>query len=60
MISDAVNLAARVEQLTKQYPENIIVTEFTKMSASNYDFNELDAVKVKGKSHFAKIYGVSA
>ena len=60
VISDAVNLAARVEQLTKQYPENIIVTEFTKMAASNYNFNELDAVQVKGKSHFVKIYGVSA
>ena len=60
VISDAVNLAARVEQLTKQYPENVIVTEFTKMAASNYNFNELDAVKVKGKSHSVKIYGVSS
>ena len=58
VISDAVNLAARVEQLTKQYPENIIVTEFTKMAASNYNFNELAAVKVKGKSHSVK-YTVS-
>jgi adenylate cyclase len=60
VISDAVNLAARVEQLTKQYPENVIVTEFTKMAASNYNFNELDVVKVKGKSHSVKIYGVSS
>mgnify|MGYP001424194643 FL=1 len=59
VISDAVNLAARVEQLTKKYLENIIVTEFTKMAASNFNFNELDVVKVKGKSNSVKIYGVS-
>ena len=59
VISDAVNLAARVEQLTKQYPENIIVTEYTQLSASKFIFTELDAVTVKGKSHSVKIYGVS-
>ena len=59
VISDAVNLAARVEQLTKQYPDNIIVTEYTKLSASKFTFTELDAVTVKGKSNSVKIYGVS-
>lgn len=59
VISDAVNLAARVEQLTKQYPENIIVTEYTQLSASKFTFTELDAVTVKGKSNSVKIYGVS-
>ena len=59
VISDAVNLAARVEQLTKQYPENIIVTEYTRLSASKFIFTELDTVKVKGKSNSVKIYGVS-
>ena len=59
VISDAVNLAARVEQLTKQYPESIIVTEYTQLSASRFIFTELDTVTVKGKSNSVKIYGVS-
>ena len=58
VISDAVNLASRVEQLTKNYPSNIIVTEFTKVRVSGFKIVELDEVKVKGKSEKVKIFGI--
>jgi len=58
-IGDTVNLAARLESITKEYNTSIIISE------STYDYvkgqfmtRELGAVTVKGKTRPVKIYAV--
>ncbi|MCH2191727.1 MAG: adenylate/guanylate cyclase domain-containing protein [Gammaproteobacteria bacterium] len=60
VVGDAVNLGSRLEGLTKQYGVPIIVSEFTQSMVSNYDFEKLDHVKVKGKTEGVTIYSVGA
>jgi adenylate cyclase len=66
-IGDHVNLAARVEQLTRQYGTRILITENTyaqveplikKGSLGHFELNELAKVKVKGKEIEVKIFGL--
>jgi class 3 adenylate cyclase/HAMP domain-containing protein len=56
-IGDAVNLASRLEGLTKLYGVPIIVSEFT-YNRIKYSImaRELDSVRVKGKEKPVKIY----
>jgi len=49
VLGDSVNLGARVEGLTKEYGVLFIVTEFTAAAAPEFEYRELDSVKVKGK-----------
>jgi class 3 adenylate cyclase len=70
-IGDHVNLAARVEKLTRQYATRILVTENTYLAvqqgAGKRDsgqggerpvfFSEIGAVRVRGKEHEVRIYG---
>jgi adenylate cyclase len=65
VIGDHVNLAARVEKLTREYKARIIVTEFTlnhlkpsieKGSIGHCEIEERDTVKVKGKEKEVKIF----
>ncbi|MEN0003528.1 MAG: adenylate/guanylate cyclase domain-containing protein [Bacteroidota bacterium] len=59
VISDAVNIASRVEGLTKFYKANIIITEesITKLPAANtFHYRFLDIVKVKGKTKAISIF----
>lgn len=58
VIGDTVNLASRLESLTKKYHARIIVSEFTKgeISPDKFYYRELDNVRVKGKSKPVKIY----
>ena len=60
VIGDTVNLASRIEGLTKQYNVDIVITEATKQSLSDEMFlvRELDTVQVKGKEQAIKIYEV--
>jgi class 3 adenylate cyclase len=61
VISDAVNLAARLEGLTKVYGSSIIITEDTliKLNDPNhYHFRFLDIVKVKGKKEAIYIFEI--
>ncbi|MCW9018571.1 MAG: HAMP domain-containing protein, partial [Kangiellaceae bacterium] len=56
VIGDAVNLASRLEGLTKFYGVEVIASESTKEQASDWLFQELDWVKVKGKAKPIRIY----
>ena len=58
-IGDPVNLAARLESITKDYRVPIIISEYTyEYVKGRFPTNELDTVTVKGKSQPVKIYGV--
>jgi adenylate cyclase len=65
VIGDAVNLASRVEKLTRQYKSRILITEFTmehireSVAANNIvniKLSDLAQVKVKGKEQGVRIY----
>ena len=67
VIGDAVNLAARVEKITRQYASRILITEFTfedirksieSGRMQNMKFTDLAKVKVKGKEKGVRIYRV--
>ncbi len=56
VIGDAVNLASRLEGLSKTYGVSIVVSEATKKQALEYAWQELDRVRVKGKDQAVAIY----
>jgi hypothetical protein len=61
VISDAVNLASRVESLTKNYGVSLLITHPTYSRLKNpsqYAIRTLDTVKVKGKSEAVTVYEV--
>jgi adenylate cyclase len=67
IIGDNVNLAARVEKLTRDYGVKIILTEFTKNHLESiitkelighYELKSLEAVKVRGKEKEVEIFAL--
>ncbi|MGQ9630233.1 MAG: adenylate/guanylate cyclase domain-containing protein [bacterium] len=60
VIGDAVNLASRLEGLTKEYGVPLIISEFTyeKIKDSEIKVRELDSVRVRGKIKPVKVYEV--
>lgn len=59
IIGDAVNLASRVEGLTKEYGVKLIITEHTKkLLKGEYELREIDRVQVRGKSEATTLYEV--
>lgn len=56
VLGDGVNLASRLESLTKHYQVPIIVGEQTAAVARNFIYLELDKVRVKGKSTAVRIF----
>ncbi|MGB3494030.1 MAG: AAA family ATPase, partial [Elainellaceae cyanobacterium] len=61
VISDTVNLASRIEQMTKIYAASVLISEhtFTHLrSPEKYAIRRLDAVKIIGKSEPITIYEV--
>ncbi|HLO50835.1 MAG TPA: adenylate/guanylate cyclase domain-containing protein [Kamptonema sp.] len=61
VISDAVNLASRIEGLTKDYGVQLLISNqtFSRLQKpDNYDIRIVDQVKVKGKSEFVTVYEV--
>lgn len=56
VMGDEVNLASRLESLTKYYGVSTIVTEATKNDCPRLLFRELDLVIVKGKKEPRKIF----
>ncbi|HEV7813889.1 MAG TPA: adenylate/guanylate cyclase domain-containing protein, partial [Janthinobacterium sp.] len=56
VMGDAVNLAARLEGITKVYGVGIAVGEATRLAARDFVYRELDLVRVKGKREAVAIY----
>jgi len=55
ILGDSVNLGSRLEGLTKVYGVDILVGEATQHAVPEYEYRELDLVKVKGKDKHVEI-----
>ncbi|MCU0544377.1 MAG: PAS domain S-box protein [Oscillatoriaceae cyanobacterium Prado104] len=61
VISDAVNLASRIEGLTKDYSVPLLISHATferLRNPADYAIRMVDKVQVKGKSQFVTVYEV--
>ncbi|MGK7922874.1 MAG: ATP-binding protein, partial [Trichodesmium sp.] len=61
VISDAVNLASRLESLTKLYGVDILISEntfFALEEPEKYNYRFLDRVKVKGKKQAISVFEI--
>ncbi|MFY7802379.1 MAG: CHASE3 domain-containing protein [Limnoraphis robusta] len=61
VISDAVNLASRIEELTKIYQIPLLISESTfcrLQSQTDYAIRLIDRVQVKGRSEWVAVYEV--
>jgi adenylate cyclase len=57
VMGDNVNLASRLEGITKQYQIQIVISEGTyRQVGTHFVCRELDKIKVKGKNHPVNIY----
>jgi adenylate cyclase len=56
VMGDEVNLASRLEGITKQYGVGVIVGENTRNAVTDFVYRELDHVRVKGKEKPIAIY----
>ncbi len=56
VMGDAVNLASRLEGITKQYGVALVVGEMTRLAAPEFAYRELDRVRVKGKNEPVAIF----
>ena len=56
VLGDSVNLGSRLEGLTKIYGVDIITSEFTRHEVPEFEYRELDRVRVKGKDKPVTIY----
>jgi len=60
VLGDAVNLASRLEGISKNYDTTIIIGEDTYKSVKDkFKFRKLDDVQVKGKSNKVAIYSIN-
>ena len=62
VIGEAVNIASRIESLSKNYQTKLLITEATYgqiKTVSDFVCQKLDLVKVKGISRDIQIYGVA-
>ena len=61
VVSDAVNLASRVEAMTKLYRVGILISDYTFLCLSDptrYEMRIIDCVNVKGKQESVCIYEI--
>jgi adenylate cyclase len=59
VIGDAVNLAARLQQVTKLYRVDVVVCEDTAAAVKGkVELRELDTIRVRGRKRAAKIFQV--
>ena len=61
VLGDSVNLASRLEGVSKNYNTTIVIGEDTYNGVSDkFDLTKLDEVQVKGKSNKVSIYSVTS
>jgi class 3 adenylate cyclase len=59
VIGDEVNIAARLEQLNKEYGTHILLGENTyEMAKNHFDFIQLGDCQLKGKERVIKVYKI--
>jgi adenylate cyclase len=56
VIGDSVNLGSRLEGLSKAYGVDIVVSDSTRHLSTEFAWQELDRVRVKGKEQAVAIY----
>ncbi len=56
VMGDAVNLASRLESLTKEYGVGILVSEYVVRAVPGFVYREVDKVRVKGKQERVTIF----
>ncbi len=56
VLGDGVNLASRLEGLTKRYQVPIVVGETTRQSVTGIVWRELDKVRVRGRTNAERIH----
>ena len=56
VLGDAVNLAARLEGLTKVYGVGILCGEATRQAAPDFRWREVDSVRVKGRDQAVAVF----
>ena len=56
VVGDAVNLASRLEELTKIYAVDILTSQATRNEAPSFVWQEIDKVRVDGKKQVLEIY----
>ena len=60
VVGDTVNVASRLESLSKNYPEAIIVSDRTyAMIADQVDVAGVDEIQLKGRSELTRIYRIA-
>ena len=57
---DAVNLAARLEALNKDYDTDILMSKFTADQTTGFSLKQVDVVPIRGKSEAVTIFTVAA
>jgi adenylate cyclase len=58
VMGDAVNLASRLEGLTRHYGVDCVISETTRQQAHGFVWQELDSVSVKGRENAVTVYSV--
>ena len=56
VVGDAVNLASRIETLTRSYGLDVLAGEGTRDAANHLAWQEVDRVRVKGKDRAVTLY----
>jgi adenylate cyclase len=57
-LGDAVNLASRLEALTKSYGVDIVAGESTRDAAPDFAWLELDLIAVKGRTEVSRVFAL--
>jgi two-component system sensor histidine kinase ChiS len=61
VISDTVNVAARIERMTRVYNVNLLISHYTFIQLDNptgYAMRVIDRVQMKGKSLYVSVYEI--